>query len=243
MFQTLFDDDSLTAADGPYLRLMRMRKWLFLTATLLVSVKYGWLSMPDLAKFLQFIQIPRGVALGGLQVSAIYLLVIFGASSWQYLLERSSIVARRFESQIDLAVKAVQGAYASAVARIEQMKQEIGPEKAATIRRSFSDRSISMAHARAVGKFLSFVRISRVEAAIAMAVFGSEEPLLGEAAAMNEQEIEYFTLDVLETAKSWLEERAFGRTRVAIVVENFIDGARMIPAAAAVILALLVAIR
>jgi hypothetical protein len=237
-FQTLFDDDSLTAADGPYVRLMKMRKWLFLNASLLAAVKFGWLSLTELSTVLSFVRLPRSAALAGLALSEAYLLVMFGASFVQYWLDRRSIVAGRFTSQSDLTAKAVRAAYEAELAKLKQESED------RSFRRYWNDETVHSLHQRELPNLLKLLRRHRPEDAILLV---TDQHLGSFSMARPEDpgwsEFELFKLDLLGRATSLLEGNAFVRTRSAIAVENFIDGTRMLPAVAAALSALVIAVR
>lgn len=59
MLQAVFGDDEHTAFDGPYVRLMKTRKWLYLTAFFATILTLGLYSASEAWKLMPFLLVPE----------------------------------------------------------------------------------------------------------------------------------------------------------------------------------------
>lgn len=77
-FQILFGDDEHTARDGPYNRLLKTRKWIYVSAALAILLAYDLYRPDAAADLLKVIGLPPLLIGPALMVGALYLLVQYG---------------------------------------------------------------------------------------------------------------------------------------------------------------------
>lgn len=105
MFQIIFGDDEHTAVDGPYSRLMKTRKWLYLTSAIALILSFRLYDEEAAGDILRVVELPwwliSQAALGGL----IYLSMQYGLLVRQLLSSYDIILAERlaFRRAEDLA--------------------------------------------------------------------------------------------------------------------------------------------
>lgn len=115
---SLLDDDGQTAKDGPYPRLMKLRKWLVALVALTVATHFRWVDTDGLKKSIGFVAIPPLVlnALCAsilLYVSTIYTVLIvqyvrfFEKTIRSRLDEKEATKKREIESEIEVLESAV----------------------------------------------------------------------------------------------------------------------------------------
>lgn len=79
MLQVIFGDDEHTAADGPYQRALKTRKWLYLSAGVLLILSAGLYKPEEATKILKVVSLPETALLNAAGLAFAYLVV-------QYLL-------------------------------------------------------------------------------------------------------------------------------------------------------------
>jgi hypothetical protein len=72
---SLFGDDEHTAADGPYVRVMKSRKWLYIISALVLMFGFRLYDEAGAKALLKFATIPAKVVVPALVVAGIYMLV------------------------------------------------------------------------------------------------------------------------------------------------------------------------
>ena len=76
--QILFGDDEHTASDGPYSRLMKVRKWMYLSSGALLLLAHGLYSEDKLATLFTPVRFPSWLLGPALASGLMYLLVQYG---------------------------------------------------------------------------------------------------------------------------------------------------------------------
>lgn len=96
MLQVIFGDDEHTAAEGPYARLLKTRKWLYFSSVATFVVAWGLYDETALQKAMGFIKLPATTLLGGLSFGLAYLLFQYVLLVVQLLATYDIILAERF---------------------------------------------------------------------------------------------------------------------------------------------------
>jgi hypothetical protein len=106
MLQIIFGDDEHTAADGPYVRLMKTRKWLYLSSAAAIVFANGLYDAPAAKALLKVISAPTWVLapalfLGLAYLTAQYALLLLQLTSIYDLVVSDRLQTRRVEGLSD----------------------------------------------------------------------------------------------------------------------------------------------
>lgn len=99
MLQILMGADEHTAAEGPYARVMKTRKWLYLCSAASLAVSHGLYDPKAAGKLFSVIKIPEKVLADVLAFGAGYLLLQFVLLSVQLFTTYDIVLAERFTSR------------------------------------------------------------------------------------------------------------------------------------------------
>ena len=83
MLQVIFGDDEHTAADGPYARLMKTRKWLYIVAVAELAIANGLYNEKATADLLKVASIPTSALESALLFGLSYMLLQYAFLTWQ----------------------------------------------------------------------------------------------------------------------------------------------------------------
>lgn len=104
--QVIFGDDEHTAADGPYTRVMKTRKWLYLAASLVLLVIGGWYDPASVTSLIGgVVDVEDALVTTPLIVGLVYLTLQYGLLVTQLLVSYDIVLKDRltFRRQEDLA--------------------------------------------------------------------------------------------------------------------------------------------
>lgn len=128
-FQILFGDDEHTAKDGPYSRVLKTRKWIYISAALAVILSLDLYRPDKTADLLQVANLPPGLIGSALLVGGTYLLIQYGLLLYQLFISYDLILAERltFRRADDLnkAQERVRAAYDEAGIRVRKARDEL----------------------------------------------------------------------------------------------------------------------
>lgn len=75
MLQVIFGDDEHTAADGPYVRVMKTRKWLYISSGIALIIGQGFYRPTEATELFKVAELPSWWLATGLKFGLIYLLI------------------------------------------------------------------------------------------------------------------------------------------------------------------------
>lgn len=96
MLQVIFGDDEHTAADGPYARIMKTRKWLYLSSISALAISHGLYNEEAAFETLKFIRVPYFVLKPALSIGVVYLLLQYILLVLQLVATYDITLAERF---------------------------------------------------------------------------------------------------------------------------------------------------
>lgn len=132
VLQILFNDDEHTAADGPYSRVMRTRKWLYLTSAASLAVSGGLYHPAAANALVKVVSLPTQVVAPTLALGVGYLLLQFCILVRQLVSTYDIVLSERFKSrreeELGRARDNVRQAQAEHRASVEKFRRE--PERA-----------------------------------------------------------------------------------------------------------------
>lgn len=99
MLQIIFGDDEHTAAEGPYARAMKTRKWLYITCLALLAVTNGYYNPVETQKLIKVVTLNKGPVEVGLLLTSIYLTVQFAFIVAQLVATYDLVLVDRFKSR------------------------------------------------------------------------------------------------------------------------------------------------
>mgnify|MGYP005628336087 CR=1 FL=1 len=109
-FQEVFGDDEHTAAEGPYSRLLKVRKWIFVSGGLALITAFGLYDARSFEEVVQIISLPESLLKTFLFASLFYLIIIYTllfaqlSISYKIILD-DRLAFRRQKDLSDLAEK------------------------------------------------------------------------------------------------------------------------------------------
>jgi len=118
MFQNFFGDDEHTAADGPYTRVMKTRKWLYFTAVLATSYNMMLINPAKIEEVIGFLALPDQVLRWSLLSALLYLLLIYMALSTQLASIYDLVLSERLRFRKDDEIAAAQ-------IRVDESRKEV----------------------------------------------------------------------------------------------------------------------
>lgn len=95
--QSLFGDDEHTGADGPYTRLMRVRKWMYLSSGVLALLVYDLYSPDDMKRIIPPLDVPVWLIGQAVLIGLLYLLLQFSLLSFQLMTTYDIILRERLK--------------------------------------------------------------------------------------------------------------------------------------------------
>lgn len=99
MLQIIFGDDEHTAADGPYTRVMKTRKWLYITSGAAVIVTSGLYDEAASKELLKVVSLPEWFIAAPLAFGLIYLTSQYGLLLYQLLRIHDLVMADRLQNR------------------------------------------------------------------------------------------------------------------------------------------------
>lgn len=96
MLQIIFGDDEHTAADGPYARLMKTRKWLYLSSAASLAVSGGLYNEPAATALVKIVKLPTSIIAPSLVIGIVYLLVQYTSLIGQLISTYDIVLTDRF---------------------------------------------------------------------------------------------------------------------------------------------------
>lgn len=96
VLQIIFGDDEHTAADGPYARLMKTRKWLYLSSATLSIVHGGLYNEKAASSLLKIVKAPTSVVEPAFAIGVAYLLLQYSLLVGQLLSTYDIVLSDRF---------------------------------------------------------------------------------------------------------------------------------------------------
>ncbi|HEY0085891.1 MAG TPA: hypothetical protein VGB65_08260, partial [Allosphingosinicella sp.] len=96
MMQVIFGDDEHTAADGPYSRLMKARKWIYIGSIAELAIIKGLYNETATAEILKVASVPVAVLQPALLVGLAYMLIQYNLLVWQLFTTYDIVLAERF---------------------------------------------------------------------------------------------------------------------------------------------------
>lgn len=118
MLSNFFGDDEHTAADGPYSRVMKARKWLYITAGVATLYSMNLIKVDALEKLIPFLIIKDSALYGALLLSLGYLLITYIALVVQLATVYDLIISDRMKYRKDDEIR-------NAQSRIDDSKKEV----------------------------------------------------------------------------------------------------------------------
>ena len=118
MLSNFFGDDEHTAADGPYSRVMKARKWLYLSAGVATLYNLNLLKLPALEKIIPFIALPDNVVRHSLQISLAYLVITYIPLIIQVITTYDLIIIDRLRYRKDDDIRLLQS-------RVDESRREV----------------------------------------------------------------------------------------------------------------------
>lgn len=99
MLQIIFGDDEHTASDGPYLRVLKTRKWLYITSIAGLIIANGLYNEKAAEDALKIIKIPHYFLRGGVLVGMFYLVLQYAFLIVQLISTYDIVLSERFTSR------------------------------------------------------------------------------------------------------------------------------------------------
>ena len=99
MLQLIFGDDEHTASEGPYSRVMKTRKWLYMGSIALIAIGSGLYNENAATEALKFINIPTTMLKTGLIIGLTYLLIQYALLVFQLITTYDITLSERFTSR------------------------------------------------------------------------------------------------------------------------------------------------
>lgn len=96
MLQIIFGDDEHTAADGPYSRLLKTRKWLYLTSVSAIILGNGLYNENAAEEILKVIKLPAHFLTNGITIGLFYLIFQYSFLAVQLVSTYDIILSERF---------------------------------------------------------------------------------------------------------------------------------------------------
>lgn len=118
MLQTFFGDDEHTAADGPYIRIMRARKWLLGTAALAIAFNMQLLDLAAITNLIKILKLSEHIFKITLITTIIYLSVQYSIIAIQVAVVYDIIISDRMRSRRDEEIRIAQ-------ARLDDSRKEV----------------------------------------------------------------------------------------------------------------------
>lgn len=118
MFQNFFGDDEHTAADGPYSRVMKTRKWLCFTAAISTMFNLNLINTSKFSEVFKIFSMKNDVIMWSLFGANTYLLIIYAALCFQLVVVYDLILADRLRFRKDEEI-------ANAQAKVDDSKRDV----------------------------------------------------------------------------------------------------------------------
>lgn len=118
MLQVIFGDDEHTSAEGPYSRLMRTRKWLYVLAIVAIALSNGLYDEVAAAALLRVIEVPEALLSKAVLLGLAYLVLQYGILVAQLLSAYDIVLVVRFEDQRKAELSAATDAVVEARRRL-----------------------------------------------------------------------------------------------------------------------------
>lgn len=99
MLQIIFGDDEHTAAEGPYSRVMKTRKWLYVLSSASLAVSLGLYNPKQTTELLKVISLPQDVVGWALSIAVLYLGVQYIFLVIQLIATYDIVLVERFKSR------------------------------------------------------------------------------------------------------------------------------------------------
>jgi hypothetical protein len=133
MLQSVFGDDEHTASEGTYQRLMKTRKWLYLTSALAIVMSQGLYDEEAAKALLQVVAAPEWLIRGAVKIALGYLLLLYSllflqlATTYDIIWrERLFKSAREKDRSASIAVEAANRELSDAAGVLNRLE---GPER------------------------------------------------------------------------------------------------------------------
>ena len=139
--QILFGDDEHTAADGPYLRVMKVRKWLYISSAIAIIFASGQYHAEKMAELFAPVTLPDWLLEPALAIGLVYLLAQYGLLIWQFRATYDLMLKERLRFRRVDDLKSAQLRIDEAIKRAAE-KAETDFEKARTTARKRMDEIV-----------------------------------------------------------------------------------------------------
>ncbi len=97
MLQGFFGEDEHTAVDGPYTRLMKTRKWLYISSIAAILISYGFVNSSEIKNLTKIIDVSPHLLGAGVAGGLFYLLVQYTFLSIQLFSIYDIVLVERFK--------------------------------------------------------------------------------------------------------------------------------------------------
>jgi|GEM_PF-2618980 len=94
--QILFGDDEHTAKDGPYARVLKTRKWLYISSAAATVLALGLYKPSAFNEVFKIIELPARVAEFTIALGLIYMVLLYIFLCWQLIITYDIILGERF---------------------------------------------------------------------------------------------------------------------------------------------------